>query len=75
MEIVLTRNICIVLVNSMVSWNRCGYFLFYLNLFDCFTHLGGKDACQGDSGGPFIGTNEKGEKYVAGIVSWGKIVN
>lgn len=31
----------------------------------------GKDSCQGDSGGPMVGTNDKGEEVLVGVVSWG----
>ncbi|ODM91921.1 Trypsin-1 [Orchesella cincta] len=32
---------------------------------------GGKDSCQGDSGGPMV-CDDTGEKYLCGIVSWGR---
>ena len=30
-----------------------------------------KDACQGDSGGPLVCSDDSGNSYVFGIVSWG----
>ena len=30
-----------------------------------------KDACQGDSGGPLVCSDDTGNSYVFGIVSWG----
>jgi secreted trypsin-like serine protease len=33
--------------------------------------LGTADACQGDSGGPALGFDERGERVLLGIVSWG----
>jgi len=30
-----------------------------------------KDACQGDSGGPLVCSDDEGNKYITGIVSWG----
>jgi secreted trypsin-like serine protease len=37
----------------------------------CAGRAGGKGACNGDSGGPLVCTNSKGEKVLAGAVSWG----
>ena len=31
---------------------------------------GGIDSCQGDSGGPLV-TNQNGQWYLFGVVSWG----
>lgn len=57
---------------DIVSRSKCQQIYGYgLNEQMLCAGLGTSDSCQGDSGGPAFGYDERGQKMLLGIVSWG----
>jgi secreted trypsin-like serine protease len=56
----------------IVSWSDCQRsYAGELDSTMMCSGVKGSDACQGDSGGPLVVENSSGERFLAGIVSWG----
>ncbi len=56
---------------AQTYFNESGNHIITEGHFCAGNYLGGVDACQGDSGGPATAL-DKGQNYLAGVVSWGK---